>query len=146
MQVLPVYRSRTGKKLARSLTGVRSRAPRADAVRNRKKILAAAGEQIATHGPEAGMDEIAAAAGVAGCVLALAVARSAPVDGMLGRQVAGVCGGGAQVLRELGDGERSRRGEAVDLFGRDAVPIGAGQDQGPGCIPWAIGDSTALVR
>ncbi|MGW2722667.1 TetR family transcriptional regulator [Streptomyces sp. NPDC001492] len=42
-----------------------ARAPRADAVRNRKKILAAAGEQIARHGPEAGMDEIAAAAGVA---------------------------------------------------------------------------------
>lgn len=41
------------------------RAPRADAVRNRKKILAAAGELIAADGPEAGMDEIAAAAGVA---------------------------------------------------------------------------------
>ncbi len=41
------------------------RAPRADAVRNRKKILAAAREQITLHGPEAGMDEIAAAAGVA---------------------------------------------------------------------------------
>ncbi|MFE1921151.1 TetR/AcrR family transcriptional regulator [Streptomyces asoensis] len=42
-----------------------ARAPRADAVRNRKKILAAAGEQITEHGPEVGMDEIAAAAGVA---------------------------------------------------------------------------------
>ena len=42
-----------------------ARAPRADAVRNRKKILAAAREQIAQHGPEIGMDEIAAAAGVA---------------------------------------------------------------------------------
>ncbi|MGW5656782.1 TetR/AcrR family transcriptional regulator [Streptomyces humi] len=41
------------------------RAPRADAVRNRKKILSAAGEQITRHGPEVGMDEIAAAAGVA---------------------------------------------------------------------------------
>ncbi|MFJ9244793.1 TetR/AcrR family transcriptional regulator [Streptomyces sp. NPDC101776] len=41
------------------------RAPRADAVRNRKKILDAAGEQITAHGPEVGMDEIAAAAGVA---------------------------------------------------------------------------------
>ncbi|MFD7874169.1 TetR/AcrR family transcriptional regulator [Streptomyces sp. NPDC059766] len=41
------------------------RAPRADAVRNRKKILSAAGEQITQHGPEVGMDEIAAAAGVA---------------------------------------------------------------------------------
>ncbi|TDC75528.1 TetR/AcrR family transcriptional regulator, partial [Streptomyces hainanensis] len=42
-----------------------ARAPRADAVRNRRKILAAAGEQITAHGPDVGMDEIAAAAGVA---------------------------------------------------------------------------------
>ncbi|MCU4749150.1 MULTISPECIES: TetR/AcrR family transcriptional regulator [Streptomyces] len=42
-----------------------ARAPRADAVRNRKKILSAAGEQIAAHGPDVGMEEIAAAAGVA---------------------------------------------------------------------------------
>ncbi|MFB9660100.1 helix-turn-helix domain-containing protein [Glycomyces mayteni] len=38
---------------------------RADAVRNRKRILAAAREQIALHGPDVGMDEIAAAANVA---------------------------------------------------------------------------------
>ncbi len=42
-----------------------ARAPRADAVRNRKKILDAAREQITLHGPEIGMDEIAAAARVA---------------------------------------------------------------------------------
>jgi AcrR family transcriptional regulator len=42
-----------------------ARPPRADAVRNRTKILAAAREQITLHGPEAGMDEIATAAGVA---------------------------------------------------------------------------------
>ena len=42
-----------------------ARAPRADAVRNRKKILDAAREQITVHGPGVGMDEIAAAAGVA---------------------------------------------------------------------------------
>ncbi|MGW0872804.1 TetR/AcrR family transcriptional regulator [Streptomyces sp. NPDC002740] len=42
-----------------------ARAPRADAVRNRRKILGAAGEQLTAHGPEVGMDEIAAAAGVA---------------------------------------------------------------------------------
>ncbi|WP_327575692.1 TetR/AcrR family transcriptional regulator [Streptomyces sp. NBC_00145] len=44
---------------------IQARAPRADAVRNRKKILTAAGEQITAHGPDVGMDEIAAAAGVA---------------------------------------------------------------------------------
>ncbi len=42
-----------------------ARAPRADAVRNRKKILESAREQITRHGPDIGMDEIAAAAGVA---------------------------------------------------------------------------------
>jgi AcrR family transcriptional regulator len=42
-----------------------ARAPRADAVRNRRKILVAAGEQITEHGPDVGMDRIAAAAGVA---------------------------------------------------------------------------------
>ncbi|MBB5783359.1 TetR/AcrR family transcriptional regulator [Nonomuraea jabiensis] len=42
-----------------------ARAPRADAVRNRKKILAAARAQITERGPDVGMDEIAAAAGVA---------------------------------------------------------------------------------
>jgi AcrR family transcriptional regulator len=41
------------------------RTPRADAVRNRRKILAAAREQVTTHGPDVGTDEIAAAAGVA---------------------------------------------------------------------------------
>jgi AcrR family transcriptional regulator len=38
---------------------------RADAVRNRAKILTAAREQITLHGPEVAMDQIAAAAGVA---------------------------------------------------------------------------------
>ncbi|MFT4281565.1 TetR/AcrR family transcriptional regulator [Microbacterium sp.] len=38
---------------------------RADAVRNRRKILDAAQEQISEHGPDVGMDEIAKAAGVA---------------------------------------------------------------------------------
>ena len=41
------------------------RQQRADAVRNRRRVLAAASEQIALHGPEVGTDEIAAAAGVA---------------------------------------------------------------------------------
>ncbi|MFE4539350.1 TetR/AcrR family transcriptional regulator [Streptomyces scopuliridis] len=42
-----------------------ARALRADAVRNRKKILNAAREQITLHGPDVSTDEIAAAAGVA---------------------------------------------------------------------------------
>jgi len=42
-----------------------ARQPRADAVRNRGRILAAAREQIAQHGPDVGMDAIAIEAGVA---------------------------------------------------------------------------------
>ncbi|TCB98387.1 TetR/AcrR family transcriptional regulator [Micromonospora zingiberis] len=42
-----------------------ARPPRADAVRNRRKIMDAAREQITLHGPHVGMDDIAAAAGVA---------------------------------------------------------------------------------
>jgi AcrR family transcriptional regulator len=42
-----------------------SRPARADAVRNRSKILDAARQQITVHGPDVGMDEIASAAGVA---------------------------------------------------------------------------------
>jgi AcrR family transcriptional regulator len=41
------------------------RQQRADAVRNRQRIMAAANEQITLHGPEVGMDTIARAAGVA---------------------------------------------------------------------------------
>jgi AcrR family transcriptional regulator len=42
-----------------------TRTPRADSVRNRSKILAAARDQISAHGPEVGMSEIAGDAGVA---------------------------------------------------------------------------------
>lgn len=41
------------------------RQPRADAVRNRGRILAAARQEIADRGPDVGMDEIAGQAGVA---------------------------------------------------------------------------------
>ena len=43
----------------------RAQPARADAIRNRGKILAAARQQITAHGPGVGMDQIAAAAGVA---------------------------------------------------------------------------------
>lgn len=49
----------------RDSAGRHAIARRADAVRNRKKILTVASEQITAHGPGAGMDGIAAAAGVA---------------------------------------------------------------------------------
>jgi AcrR family transcriptional regulator len=48
-----------------ALTVTPSRRPRADSVRNRRNILAAAREQITLNGPDVGMDQIAASAGVA---------------------------------------------------------------------------------
>ncbi|MGC3993602.1 MAG: helix-turn-helix domain-containing protein [Propionicimonas sp.] len=42
-----------------------ARPQRADALRNRRRILDAASEQITANGPDVGMDEIATAAGVA---------------------------------------------------------------------------------
>lgn len=47
------------------MTRSRGRPARADAIRNRVNILDAARQQITQHGPDVGMDEIAAAAGVA---------------------------------------------------------------------------------
>ncbi len=47
------------------MSEVRARPVRADSIRNRAKILDAAREQITALGPGVGMDEIAAAAGVA---------------------------------------------------------------------------------
>jgi AcrR family transcriptional regulator len=47
------------------MTATPHRQQRADAVRNRAKIMEAAGEQITLHGPDVGMNAIAAAAGVA---------------------------------------------------------------------------------
>jgi AcrR family transcriptional regulator len=57
-------RSRRGSSVARE-QAAQARWPRADAVRNRRRILAAARDQITRHGPDVGMDEIAATAGVA---------------------------------------------------------------------------------
>lgn len=47
------------------MTATPHRQQRADAVRNRARIMAAAREQITLHGPDVGMNAIAAAAGVA---------------------------------------------------------------------------------
>ena len=47
------------------MTEPTARPPRADAIRNRANILDAARQQITAHGPDVGMDEIAAMAGVA---------------------------------------------------------------------------------
>jgi AcrR family transcriptional regulator len=88
--------------------------PRADAVRNRQKILDAAREQITSHGPGTGMDEIAAAAGVAVGTLYRHFPNktdlvSAVVAESLGRvaddieAAAGRVAGGARAIDELTD-------------------------------------------
>ncbi|MFD8478276.1 TetR/AcrR family transcriptional regulator [Kitasatospora sp. NPDC059673] len=85
-----------------------ARAPRADAVRNRRKILAAAGEQITQHGPEVGMDEIAAAAGVAvGTLYRHFLTKTDLVAAVVAEYVARVADDAEAVLARVADGARA---------------------------------------
>ncbi|MFF2503887.1 TetR/AcrR family transcriptional regulator [Streptomyces sp. NPDC058067] len=84
------------------------RAPRADAVRNRKKILAAAGEQVAAHGPDIGMDEIAAAAGVAvGTLYRHFPTKTDLIAAALTAYVTGVADDAEATLDRVRDGARA---------------------------------------
>lgn len=85
-----------------------ARAPRADAVRNRKKILAAAGEQITAHGPDVGMDEIAAAAGVAvGTLYRHFPTKTDLVAAVVAEYVARVADDAEAALARVGEGARA---------------------------------------
>ncbi|MEU6346404.1 helix-turn-helix domain-containing protein [Streptomyces sp. NPDC046977] len=85
-----------------------ARAPRADAVRNRKKILTAAGEQITENGPEVGMDEIAAAAGVAvGTLYRHFPTKTDLVAAVVAEQLARVADDAEAVLARVDAGARA---------------------------------------
>ncbi|WP_416966934.1 TetR/AcrR family transcriptional regulator [Streptomyces sp. 4F14] len=83
------------------------RVPRADAVRNRQKIVDAAREQIALHGPGVGMDEIAAAAGVAvGTLYRHFPNKTDLVTGVIAEYLQGVATEAEAAVERLASGSR----------------------------------------
>ncbi|MFE2350092.1 TetR/AcrR family transcriptional regulator [Kitasatospora cineracea] len=96
-----------------------ARAPRADAVRNRKKILTAAGEQITAHGPDVGMDEIAAAAGVAvGTLYRHFPTKTDLVAAVVAEYVARVAHDAEAALARAADGTGRALDELTAFLGR----------------------------
>ncbi|MFJ5546454.1 TetR/AcrR family transcriptional regulator [Streptomyces sp. NPDC093225] len=96
-----------------------ARAPRADAVRNRKKILTAAGEQITAHGPDVGMDEIAAAAGVAvGTLYRHFPTKTDLVAAVVAEYVARVADDAEAALARVVDGTTRALEELTAFLGR----------------------------
>ncbi|MFE5966214.1 TetR/AcrR family transcriptional regulator [Streptomyces sp. NPDC056463] len=96
-----------------------ARAPRADAVRNRKKILTAAGGQITAHGPEVGMDEIAAAAGVAvGTLYRHFPTKTDLVAAVVAEYVARVADDAEAALARVADGTGRALDELTAFLGR----------------------------
>ncbi|MFD9239064.1 TetR/AcrR family transcriptional regulator [[Kitasatospora] papulosa] len=96
-----------------------ARAPRADAVRNRKKILTAADGQITAHGPDVGMDEIAAAAGVAvGTLYRHFPTKTDLVAAVVAEYVARVADDAEAALARLADGATRALDELIAFLGR----------------------------
>ncbi|MFF8772184.1 TetR/AcrR family transcriptional regulator [Kitasatospora sp. NPDC015120] len=97
---------------------------RADAARNRKKILDAAREQIAAHGPDIGMDEIAAAAGVAvGTLYRHFPAKTDLIEAVLADWVDSVADGLEAAVARLDAGSRAL--EEIAAFLRHFVDTAA---------------------
>ena len=64
-----------------------------------------------------------------GGVLGAAKPRRAPVDGVAGQEVDGVCGGGVQRLHEAGDGEVAAGYGLVELGSCDDVRVRSRQPE-----------------
>ncbi len=99
--------------------------PRADAVRNRAAIVRAARELITTHGPEAGMDEIAAAAGVAvGTLYRHFPTKNDLVDAIVTELGATVAETLDAAVGRVGDGRSAALDEIAGLLHRVVVDMG----------------------
>ncbi|MFD5316637.1 helix-turn-helix domain-containing protein [Streptomyces sp. NPDC127098] len=107
------------------------------AVRNRQKILAAAHEQITRHGPDAGMDEIAAAAGVAvGTLYRHFPTKTDLVAAVVAQSVAAVADDAEAACARVRAGSRALD-EITDFFGR--VIEAAATDQAVKAAARALG-------
>ncbi|QEV30671.1 TetR/AcrR family transcriptional regulator [Streptomyces coeruleorubidus] len=96
-----------------------AKAPRADAVRNRKKILTAAGKQITVYGPDVGMDEMAAAAGVAvGTLYRHFPTKTDLVAAVVAEYLARVADDAEAALARVADGEGRALDELTAFLGR----------------------------
>ena len=90
---------------------------RADAVRNRAKILQAARAQITAHGPDVGMDQIAAAAGVAvGTLYRHFPTKIDLVAAVVGEFVAQVADAAEAAMGRVVEGGRPPFGELAGLL------------------------------
>lgn len=95
-----------------------ARAPRADAVRNRKQILAAAKEQVTLRGHGVGMDEIAMAAGVAvGTLYRHFPTKSDLVAAVVADDVTHVANDAEAACERVASGARAGE-EVIAFFGR----------------------------
>ncbi|MFC9994176.1 TetR family transcriptional regulator [Nocardia sp. NPDC127526] len=93
------------------------RRPRADAVRNREAILASARELVITRGPKVGMDEIAAAAGVAvGTLYRHFPNKKDLIDAIVGELAAVIAGSLDAALARVEEGETSAIDEIIALL------------------------------
>ncbi|TQS29251.1 TetR/AcrR family transcriptional regulator [Microbispora sp. KK1-11] len=81
------------------------RPPRADAIRNRARIMAAAHEQITAHGPTVSMEQIAAQAGVAvGTLYKHFPTKTDLVAAVVAASIAAVADDAETALRRAGEG------------------------------------------
>ena len=100
------------------------RRPRVDAARNRGAILSAARDQITAHGPDVGMDEIAAFAGVAvGTLYRHFETKSALVAAVLDEYLVAISNEAEEAAARVHEGASA--GDEIAKFIRSMVDVSA---------------------
>jgi AcrR family transcriptional regulator len=100
------------------------RRPRVDAARNRGAILSAARDQITAHGPDVGMDEIAAFAGVAvGTLYRHFETKSALVAAVLDEYLVAISNEAEEAAARVHEGASA--GDEIAKFIRNMVDVSA---------------------